>query len=212
MSVLVVIRHGPTAWSVDRRIQGRTDIPLSPEGRAAVQCWRLPKEIPDGQGGMQDLSDALWLTSPLSRARETADLLAAPFGANPAVDDRLTEIGYGEWEGRLRSEIDREIGVATDPSTRFGLDFASPGGESPRHVQDRLAPLLTDCAASRIATIAICHKGVIRALYARAVGWDMWVKPPHRLQDAAAHVFALTPAGLPSLAAVNIPLERDADA
>lgn len=202
-----MIRHGPTAWTAERRIQGRIDIRLSPQGRAVVQGWRLPLSVPDGQGGHRGLADAVWLSSPLARARETATLLARPSGATIAVDDRLVEIDYGDWEGRLRSEIDLEIGVAADPSIRLGLDFAPPHGESPRQVQRRMAPLLRSCAMGEPATIAVCHKGVIRALYALAVGWDMRVKPPHRLRDAAGHVFSLSPDGQPSLVAINIPLE-----
>ena len=70
MTRLLLIRHGATAWNVAGRMQGRADIGLSPAGRAAVGCWRLP---PGWDG-------ARWLVSPLRRARETAVLLGAPEG------------------------------------------------------------------------------------------------------------------------------------
>ena len=210
MTALVLIRHGPTDWTAERRIQGRTDRPLSPEGRAAVRRWRLPGDIPDGQGGTIPPMNAAWLTSPLARARETAALLAAPWGIAPRVDDRLTEIAYGDWEGRLLPDVNATLGRGPETEKRLGLDYAPPSGESPQQVQRRLAPLVRECALSDHATIAVCHKGVIRALYALAVGWDMRVKPPHRLRDATAHVLALSPDGIPSLVAVNIALERDA--
>lgn len=199
-----MVRHGPTAWTGERRIQGRTDIPLSPEGRARILTWRLPASVPDGRGCMVSLRYAAWLSSPLVRARETAALLAGPAGPAALIDDRLIETGYGEWEGRLRADIDAEIGAGTPGWHGLGLDFAAPGGESPRQVQDRLAPLLREIAAGGHATIAVCHKGIIRAVYSRALGWDMASKPPHRLQDSAAHVFLLSSDGLPSLVAVNI--------
>ena len=66
MTSLVVIRHGPTEWNAEGRIQGRSDVPLSAEGRATVSAWRMPAGI----GG----PEWAWLSSPLQRARETAAL------------------------------------------------------------------------------------------------------------------------------------------
>lgn len=206
MTLLVMIRHGPTAWTAERRIQGRTDIPLSPQGRAMVRTWQLPATVTDGQAGAASLNDAIWLSSPLTRARESATLLMRSAHTPIRVDDRLIETCFGDWEGRLRTEIDAEIGAGTIGWQGFGLDFAPPGGESPRQVQHRLAPLLREIAAAGTATIAVCHKGIIRAVYAHAIGWDMVSKPPHRLQDGTAHVFRLSFDGTPVLVAVNIAL------
>jgi probable phosphoglycerate mutase len=206
VTLLVMVRHGPTAWTAERRIQGRTDVPLSPDGRAMVMRWRLPAFIPDGQAGMVPLDHAVWLTSPLARALETAELLAASAQAAPRIDDRLVEMCYGAWEGRMRADIDAEIGAGMPGWRGLGLDFAPPGGESPRQVQDRLMPLLREIAAAKRATMAVCHKGIIRAVYSHAVAWDMVSKPPHRLQDGAAHVFSVSPDGAPSLVAANISL------
>ena len=87
-----------------------------------------------------------------------------------------------------------------------GIDFHPPGGESPRQVQDRVMPLLAELAQRRQPTIAITHKGVIRAVYALAVGWQMTGKPPEKLQDEACHRFLLSPDGTPSIGRLNIPL------
>ena len=72
-----------------------------------------------------------------------------------------------------------------------GLDFQAPGGESPRDVQARLRPFLRDRATSGRPTVAVCHKGIIRAIYALAADWDMTCKPPVKLKDNCVHVFTL---------------------
>ncbi len=191
---LVLIRHGPTQWNLERRIQGRADPPLAPEGRDAVAAWRLPPEISD---------DWIWLTSPLARARETAALLhEAPASVEPA----LIEMDWGAWEGRRLTELRSEGGAAMAAAEARGLDLQPPGGESPRQVQDRLRPFLARLAASGRPTVAVTHKGVIRALYALASGWDMTGRAPEKLRDGRAQRFLLGPGGAPETDQLNLPL------
>ncbi len=198
MTPLVLIRHGATQWNLDGRIQGHADPPLAPEGRAAVSAWRLPPEM----AGAGD-RDWTWLTSPLARARETAALLRA----TPAtVEPALIEMDWGAWEGRRLSELRAEEGAAVTAAEARGLDFQPPGGESPRQVQARLEPLLSRLAAAGRPTAAVAHKGVIRALYARASGWDMTGRPPVKLRDACAQCFLLDPEGAPETGQLNLPL------
>ncbi len=189
---LILIRHGPTEWGPGRRLQGRADIPLSAPGREAVRHWRLPAEV----------DTYTWLSSPLVRATETARLL----GGSPAVDDRLIEADWGEWEGRTLDDLRREMPDELAANEAHGIDFRPPGGESPRQVQDRVMSLLAELAARGTPTVAITHKGVIRAVYALAVGWHMTSKPPDRLQDEAMHRFLLAPDGAPAVDQLNIPL------
>ena len=196
MTRLALIRHGPTAWNAEGRIQGRSDLPLSAEGRAAVGAWRLPEGI--GDPGWA------WLASPLARARETATLLKpdGPVTAEPL----LTEMDWGEWEGRRLAELRTEGGAVMVEAEARGLDFRPPGGESPRAVQARLRPLLARLAQTDGCTLAVTHKGVIRALYAQASGWDMTGRPPTKLRDARVHVFALEAGGRPRIERLNLEL------
>ena len=87
-----------------------------------------------------------------------------------------------------------------------GLDFQAPNGESPRAVQKRLRPFLEERADDGADTIAVCHKGVIRALYALAIGWDMTEKPPSKLEDGCVHLFRLDSTGRPAVVELNIRL------
>ena len=193
MIPLLLIRHGRTLWNQSGRTQGQKDSPLTEEARAEVAAWRLPS----GYGA------ADWVVSPLGRARETAGLLGR---SDAAVEPRLAEMAWGEWEGRRLGDLRDELGPAMTDLEAQGLDFRPPGGESPRDLQRRLRPFLEDRAAAGRPTVAVAHKGVVRAIYALAVGWDMTGPPPVKLRNGVAQEFLLDSAGRPSLGRLNIPL------
>ena len=193
MTVLVLIRHGPTTWNAQGRMQGRANRPLSAAGRRQVETWRVPEAWWDYD----------WITSPLGRARDTAKML---IGRAPPADPRLVEMSWGRWEGRRLSDLRAEMGEEFDHMAARGIDLQRPGGESPRQVQDRVRPLLAELARRRRPTVAVTHRGVIRALYAEAVGWDMKDEPPDELHQDCAQVFALDTAGAPRLERLNVSL------
>jgi broad specificity phosphatase PhoE len=195
MTLLGVIRHAATAWSEVGRLQGRSDPPLSPRGIACARDWRLPSE----------LAGCRLLSSPLRRAVETARLFGC---GEPALEPRLVEMAWGEWEGCRLAELRARLGERMTEDEARGLDFEPPGGESPRAVQLRLAPLLAEIARTGEPVAAVTHKGVVRALYALAAGWDMHTQPPCRLDWSAAHLFRLDPWGRPSVERLNVPLNR----
>jgi len=190
MTVLALIRHAPTSWSKEGRMQGRTDVPLA----SPLPDWRWPAAL-DG---------FRVITSPLRRAVATARLLGVPADPEPL----LTEMHWGDWEGETLAGLRQRLGPAMEDAEVRGLDFRPPGGESPRDVQARLAPLLRAIAGAGVSTAAITHKGVIRAVFAQASGWDMRGKPPVRLSWEAAHLFRLDRDGAPSIGELNVPLAR----
>lgn len=195
MTLLAVIRHGPTEWNEDARLQGHSDVPLSKSGRHLVASWRVPPQLVDFE----------WLTSPLKRAVETAMLLT---DNNVAKDHRLIEMDWAEWEGRRLVDLRAELGIEMTALEAKGLDFRPPGGESPRDVQQRLQGLLGERRRSAGPTVAVCHKGIIRALYALAAKWDMTGKPPDKLQANCAHLFRITDEGL-EIERLNLSLHGD---
>ena len=194
MTRLILIRHGPTEWNALHRLQGHTDMPLSPEGRARVENWILPEEF----------RACRWLASPLARAVETATIL---LGREPPTDERLKEMSWGRWEGYTVQDLRAELGDAMRENEMQALDFQPPGGESPRQVQTRLWPLLKEIAEAGEPVGAVTHRGVMRAVYAEAVGWTMLGKPPHRLEDGCAQVFELNDDGRPVALVEVLPLE-----
>ena len=193
MTLVAMLRHGPTAWNAAKRIQGRTDVPLSDAGRAALA----------GLGGPPGFRVAAWRVSPLCRARETAALLGRP---DAVPDGRLAEIAFGRYEGLSWPEVAARDGMAASENELRGLDFLPPGGESPRMVQARLGPLFAELAAAGGRHVLVCHKGVIRCALSLAFDWPMLGKPPARLDWRHAHVFRLEPGGRPRPHALNLPL------
>lgn len=192
MTLLALIRHMPTAWNAAGRLQGSEDVPLPGD---AMPQWQLPAEL-DG---------FRWMTSPLRRAIDTARRLGI---AEPIIEPRLAEMDWGLWEGETLAGLRMRLGQDMAANEAAGLDFRPPGGESPRDVQARVMPLLTEIARAGRPTAAVTHKGVIRAVLALATGWDMRDKPPHRLSWSAAHLFRLDADGRPGIARLNLPLER----
>ncbi|MFQ5994479.1 MAG: histidine phosphatase family protein [Acidiferrobacterales bacterium] len=178
MIPVLLIRHGPTEWNVVGRIQGRTDVSLSADGRREVSRWCVPEEFRSYD----------WMASPLARALETATLL----GAVPAQPDRrLAEKNWGEWEGLTWEELRDKYGDDAIGDATSGLDFRPPGGESSRSVQERFSQWLAEVARRGRPVAAVTHRGVIRAALAIATGWDMKGKPPYRLDWASAHLFKI---------------------
>jgi probable phosphoglycerate mutase len=175
--VIVLIRHGPTPWNEEGRMQGRSDIPLSAAGRDQVRGWQIP----------QSWTAARWLSSPLCRATETAALLT---DRPVAIEPRLIEMDWGDWEGRTLAELRAEAPEAMAANEARGLDFRPADGESPREVRARVESLLADLCED---VVCVTHKGVIRAALSLATGWDMRSKPPLRLAHDAALV--LGPSG-----------------
>jgi len=192
-SELVLLRHGPTDWNEEGRIQGRTERPLSRAGRARVRAWQLPSQFHAYR----------WATSPLGRARETAALLGH---GEAEVVPELVEAAWGDWEGERLDELRARHGAYMTSLEARGLDFRPPGGESPRDLQIRLAPWLARLAAAGDPCVAVAHKGIIRAVHALATGWDLRGTPPVKLRPDCAHAFHLASDGRPAVARLNLDL------
>lgn len=195
MSVpFAVLRHGPTVWNGEGRLQGTTDIPLGPEGEAVVKGWRLPAPA-DGW--------KRWC-SPLQRARRTAELVQP--SAPVIVDSRLREMSFGIWEGKSVAQLRAEGGERFAEAERLGLDFHPPGGESPRMTMERLQGWTAELAAAGEPAVAVMHKAAIRALLALAVGWDMTGRQPVKLDWKCLHFFTAHGDGTVTLDRPNVPL------
>jgi broad specificity phosphatase PhoE len=165
MPVLYFIRHGETEFNVARRLQGRSETSLNARGRTHSREYA---------GVLRDLferdchqpSDYAYVSSPLMRARETMELLRSELGLDPkayAIDDRLAEISYGEWEGFTLAEIQARDPGVLQRREREKWDFLPPGGESYREVAKRVAAWYATVTRD---TVVAAHGGVARALMA----------------------------------------------
>jgi broad specificity phosphatase PhoE len=149
-----LLRHAETEWSRDGKHTGRSDIPLTDEGREAAR--RLGERL-------ADVHFALVLCSPLSRARETAQL--AHLECSGLRDD-LLEWDYGDYEGETTPEI-RE----TRPSWYLWRDGV-PNGEGPEEVAARCDRMVGELRAIDGTVACVAHGHILRALGAR------WIEAP----------------------------------
>ena len=193
MTLLALIRHAPTAWNREGRMQGREDVPLLDESRADLARRKVPAPYVEFRA----------VSSPLKRCLNTAALLRLVV----TPERRLIEMDWGDYQGKTLKELRALHGDELSANEGRGLDFRPPRGESPRDVQARVASFLSEVAAAGRPTLAVTHRGVIRAVYARAIGWDMTGEAPQELDLYALHVFRLTPGGAPNVEALNVPLE-----
>ena len=108
---------------------------------------------------------------------------------------------WGEWEGRVLAELRAELGAEMRENEARGWDFRPVDGESPREVLARVRSWLAELT---VPTLAVTHRGVIRAVYAHATGWDMRGKPPAQLDWHAVHLFLLDERGKPTVARLNL--------
>ena len=151
--LLYLIRHGESLFNAQRRIQGQSDVALSPLGlrQAAALTTAL---------GSLDI-DAIY-ASPLRRAMQTAEPLAAALRRTICIDDRLKEINAGEFQGLEWSEIEQQWPEAAVHWRQQTPDFVVPGGESRRAAADRgRAALEAIYAAGHRQVIVVSHGGVL---------------------------------------------------
>jgi broad specificity phosphatase PhoE len=153
---VLLVRHGETDDNAADRFQGRIDTPLNDRGRE--QSRALADELA-GEGLL-----ALY-TSPLARARETAEIIGERLGLQPVLDPRLMEADAGTWSGRLYSEIvaDDAAAFVAWRARRPGFRFPG-GGESVEEQAARVAAALRDVGAGPLPALVVTHGGTIRAV------------------------------------------------
>lgn len=188
---VLVLRHGETEWSRTGRHTGRTDVPLTDRGRADARAAAATVLRLRGDG-----PPALVLASPRSRARDTAALAGLDVDA---VDERLAEWDYGEFEGRTTPGIRETVPgwtVWTHPC---------PGGETAAQVTARVDDLLVDVRAALAGgdVVLVGHGHLSRVLLAR------WIELPatagvHLRMDAAPCSVLGDERGRPRLDHVNV--------
>jgi broad specificity phosphatase PhoE len=158
---IYLARHGQTAYNHEGRFQGQQQIPLDDTGRA--QAAELAERAA-GYGFR-----ALWC-SPLLRARETADIVAASIGLEPKEDARLMETNSGEWTDLSFADVREHAPELFDAFAAAEPDFAFPGGESFAEQELRVDAALHDVESGTLPALVVCHGMVIRAALAVRAG------------------------------------------
>ena len=163
MTTILLARHGETDWNREGRFQGHADPPLNETGRA--QAAALAREL-------AGVALAAVYSSPLRRALETAEVVAAEHGLEPVAVDALREVDVGSWAGQSRDEI-----RTRDPQgyARW-LDGESgwEGGETYDELHARSVAAVTRLVLRHPGEtiLAVTHGGVVRAIAAHAAGLE----------------------------------------
>ena len=188
---LILVRHGLTAWNLAGRYQGHTDTRLCAQGVA---------EAHEAAAALRHTRASLLLSSPLRRARATAEVIARCLGSIPChVDERLVEIGFGDWEGLTQAEVRRRSPGLLRQWKRTPESVRFPGGEGLCDGWRRLEEFLRDPPwfgrADVQCVIAVTHTGPIRLASLRAGGMPLAHYRQVALQAGAAHQFDWEPSG-----------------
>lgn len=171
--IIYVMRHGETAWNHSRRLQGQHGADLNEEGILLAEVTR---------DGMKDIPFDICYTSPLLRARHTAEIVIGDRNIPIVEEPRIMEIAFGEWEGKScdlkHLEIPRENYLAfhDDP---FG--YVPPaGGETIREVVTRCQDFLQELIRKEslrdktvlVSTHGCASRSILNSLFADPA--DFW--------------------------------------
>ncbi|PWW01862.1 putative phosphoglycerate mutase [Hoeflea marina] len=165
---MFVIRHGETSYNREGRLQGQRDIGLNPLGlEQAALNGRSLAAIPGFVAADRD-----WVSSPLSRARNTMELVRENAGLDPGAyrtDPLLVEVSFGDWEGFTPAEIEAHTPGITAEREQHKWTFRPPGehAESYEMMAQRVDAFL---ASVTRPTVCVAHGGIIRAMFNRIGG------------------------------------------
>ena len=165
MTRLFLVRHGATAATEEDRFSGSSGAELSDAGR--WQAARLGERLAQQNIG------AVY-SSPLSRALDTARIIAGHCRVEPVTRDGLREIGHGHWEGRKRDEVEREFAAEYASWEADPFTFAPEGGESGVAVLARALPVIREIVASHpdAQVLVVSHKATLRLILSSLLGFD----------------------------------------
>ena len=157
------VRHGETDWNAERRLQGQLDIALNDIGRRqSAQCGSTLRGLIAAR--RKAPADFAFISSPLSRARETMEILRGGLDLprdGYAIEPRLAELSFGRWEGLTYAEVRALDSAALAVRERDKWNFTTPDGESYAGLLARVRAWHTGVTGD---IIVAAHGGVARAL------------------------------------------------
>ncbi len=165
--MILLARHGRTAYNHEGRFQGQGPVPLDATGRD--QATALADQVAE-RGDVARL-----ISSPVTRALQTASYVAARTGLVPEVDPRWAETDCGAWQDRSFAEVERSDPEGFAAFRRLDLDFAAPRGERYGAQRDRVLAAVDDLRGQDDGTgaiLVVCHRNVLRLLLRHERGED----------------------------------------
>jgi alpha-ribazole phosphatase len=165
MAWIYLVRHGETVWNAEGRLCGSSDIPLSDQGRQQAEA--LAERF-------RDVPIAAIYSSPLLRARQTAEAIAKPHRLPVRLVPELSEIDYGDWEGMAVAELAHRFPEAERCRTDDPMRFAAPNGEAFADFVERVTAAMERLARqhSNERIVCVAHQGVNRVVLCWVLGAD----------------------------------------
>ena len=162
---IFLFRHGAVQETAEKIFLGRTDLPLSKEGRRQAETWRAHfSGRPPGRIA----------ASPLGRALAFARILAGEHSAGVEVHPALSEIDLGEWDGRPMAEIRKRDPKSWKARGDDIAGFRPPGGETFRDLHERVVPAFERLAGETgTDLLLVCHAGVNRVILCHLLGMPL---------------------------------------
>ena len=174
---LYMVRHGQTAWNLEEKAQGHTDIPLDPTGVEQAKCLA---EMLEGTP-----IQVIW-TSDLQRSSKTAETVAERLGVPVEIMPILRERSFGEWEGLPYMEVGRRSGVAaTEQGLRSLYEACPPGGESLQMAWERMQQVTESLTKEPRNTLIVSHGGVSALMLSQLVQGDLKTSRAFRFHNCA---------------------------
>lgn len=185
---LIAIRHGETAWNLDTRIQGHTDIALNMTG--LQQAAQVADALRD------ETVNAIY-ASDLQRAWQTASAIAHTTQAPLNADKGLRERSFGSFEGKTYAELEAEFPEDSLRWRHRDPDWTPPAGESLATMRERILNTVTRLAQQHLGgqIVLVAHGGVLDQLYRLATGQGLQAARTWQLGNAAINRLLWTPDG-----------------
>ena len=177
---LGLLRHAETEWNREKRIQGQTESPLTPEGVRQAGAWgRILKVY-------------RWdriLSSDSGRAVQTSGAINAFLQVPMRCDSRLREQNWGQWTGKTLAEVKKEAPQILSDLQESGWKFRPPDGESRSEVWKRSEAAIREAIDrwSGEKILVVTHKGVIKCLVYRLYGRRFLPAEPLLLRPGNLH-------------------------
>jgi broad specificity phosphatase PhoE len=165
MTRIVLVRHGRTEWNKGEIFRGTADVPLDEQGRTEAACAR---------DWLKTETFHAAYSSPLIRAVETARIILEPHGIPVQEHKGLTDLDYGEWQGKPHDEVKRTYGELYRVWRAAPHTAVFPGGEGLGAVRDRALSAVQELVAKHPGeTVLIAaHRVVNKVLIAALLGLD----------------------------------------
>ncbi len=183
-NTLYLVRHGQTLWNAEGRFQGRSEVPLSREGRRQALGNAQNLRVHLERLGQSPPAIEI-VSSPLSRCMETMGIMASELGIEEGqcrIDPRLIEAGFGRWEGLTTHEVKARFPEERRRRKTDRWHFAPEGGTSHAAMARDMSSLLQSLPENR-PVLLVSHSGNLRVMFAmlQGIGKDeaMRIAVPH---------------------------------